>query len=136
MAKPKTVVGRLSTTGWAKSDEEIIYQVLANYSNAAFSQSMIYAGHIRSFSNTEKNFGDDPDAMANRVKEDLTVLYNNVLSSEEFGEVEKDIDVSWNYVDENEVKYTLIISAEFRIRGAVIGLNRTLRLIGDDNNGY
>ena len=118
----KTVVGRLSTEGWAKTNREKMTQVLKNYDTCAFSQSTIYAGHIRSWAYAQQRGVSDPDTMVELVKSDLTILYSDVFSN---GEVSVDVQAIFN--DENDAVYSLEIAVNVRIGEESIDLCDALK---------
>lgn len=74
------VVGTLSTRGWAKTPEEKIREVMNNYTESGYSQSVVYRGHIRSYAYARQQCAQqDPETLAEYVNADLLVLYGNVF---------------------------------------------------------
>ncbi len=120
------VVGRLSTKGWAKTTPDKMRQALKNYESAAYSQSTIFAGKIVSWPYAQQRAIDDPDTLVTIVQRDLLNLYSSIFSN---GEVE--VNVGWEWTDDREVVYTLIIGIEVRINGASFDLNDVLKTEGE-----
>ncbi|EBS0563391.1 hypothetical protein DTU56_09690 [Salmonella enterica subsp. enterica serovar Muenchen] len=73
------VVGTLSTRGWATTAEEKIREVMNNYTEAGFSQSIIYQGNIKSLEHARFRTEQDPEALRSEVKKDLLSLYGNIF---------------------------------------------------------
>lgn len=73
------VVGTLSTRGWAITPEEKIREVMNNYTEAGFSQSVIYQGNIKSLEHARYRTEQDPEALKSEVKKDLLSLYGNIF---------------------------------------------------------
>lgn len=74
------VVGTLSTRGWARTPEEKIREVMNNYTEAGYSQSVIYRDNIRSYSYARQMCTQqDPDTLREYVENDLIILYGNVF---------------------------------------------------------
>ncbi len=122
------VVGRLSTKGWAKTTPDKMRQILQNYESAAYSQSTIFAGKILSWPYAQQRAIDDPDTLVTIVQRDLLNLYSSIFSN---GEVE--VNVAWEWADDREVVYTLIIGIEVRINGESFDLKDVLKTEGDTN---
>ena len=72
-------VGTVSTRGWAKTPRERIREMMNHYTEAGYSQSQIYQGNVRSLAKAKQMFAQDPDGLANRVKTDLTTLYEHIF---------------------------------------------------------
>ena len=73
------VVGTLSTRGWATTAEEKIREVMNNYTEDGFSQSIIYQGNIKSLEHARFRTEQDPEALRSEVKKDLLSLYGNIF---------------------------------------------------------
>lgn len=120
------VVGRLSTKGWAKTVPDKMRQALRNYESAAYSQSTIFAGKIVSWPYAQQRAIDDPDTLVTIVLRDLQTLYSSIFSN---GEV--NVVVDWEWADEKQVLYTLVISINVRIGEDSYDLNDVLKSEGE-----
>lgn len=120
------VVGRLSTKGWAKTVPDKMRQALRNYESAAYSQSTIFAGKIVSWPYAQQRAIDDPDTLVTIVLRDLQTLYSSIFSN---GEV--NVEVDWEWADEKQVLYTLVISINVRIGEDSYDLNDVLKSEGE-----
>ena len=111
-------VGTVSTRGWAKTPRERIREMMNHYTEAGYSQSQIYQGNVRSLAKAKQMFAQDPDGLANRVKTDLTALYEHIFP--EGGEVE----TTWEYLPDTDVRYRIIIQARVMSGGVWYDVER------------
>lgn len=122
------VVGRLGTSGWARTPEERMAALLNNYRACAYSQSTIYSGHIKSMTMAQFRSAQDPESLATITRRDLEELYGNVFP--------ESVDVTADIVyDENntsryslEVSVTVVENGEtYRLRDVLSGGTRILQ---------
>lgn len=102
------VVGRLSTLGWATTLQDKFNAVMNNYTEAGYSQSVLYRGNIKSYAHALAMYSQDPESLAAQVKADLLTLYKSVFP---YG---AETDVNIQYDDDSEIKYTVAISVRVR----------------------
>lgn len=126
----KTVVGTVSTRGWAITPEERIRELINHFTESGFSQSVIYRGKIKSLSYLRASHSDDPAGLADAVRESLTELLQNVFSAEG-GTVE--VEASTEPDGQSEVVYALVITALVTINGIRYDIHDSVRLIGEHN---
>lgn len=126
----KTVVGTVSTRGWAITPEERIRELINHFTESGFSQSVIYRGKIKSLSYLRASYSDDPAALADAVRESLTELLQNVFGAEG-GTVE--VEASTEPDGQSEVVYALVITALVTINGIRYDIHDSVRLIGEHN---
>lgn len=126
----KTVVGTVSTRGWAVTPEERIRELINHFTESGFSQSVLYRGKIKSLSYLRAQYSEDPSGLADAVRESLTELLQNVFGPEG-GTVE--VDTSTEPDGQSEVVYILVISALVTINGTRYDIHDSVRLIGENN---
>lgn len=95
------VVGTLSTRGWSKTPEEKISDLMNNYTESGYSQSVIYRGKIRSLAYAEQSLSQDPDALASKITDDLMSLYGAVFPEG------CEVDVTWNWEEGSDTRYRI-----------------------------
>ncbi|ANZ48877.1 hypothetical protein HOV30_gp027 [Erwinia phage Derbicus] len=100
------VVGTLSTRGWAVTAEEKIREVMNNYTEAGFSQSVLYQGNIKSLEHARFRTEQDMDALRSEVKKDLESLYGNIFPDGVL------VNTQVIQEDESDVRYRLYIEVE------------------------
>ncbi|QXO09748.1 hypothetical protein pEaSNUABM38_00026 [Erwinia phage pEa_SNUABM_38] len=100
------VVGTLSTRGWAVTAEEKIREVMNNYTEAGFSQSVLYQGNIKSLEHARFRTEQDMDALRSEVKKDLESLYGNIFPDGVL------VNTQVVQEDESDVRYRLYIEVE------------------------
>ncbi len=126
----KTVVGTVSTRGWAVTPEERIREIINHFTESGFSQSVIYRGKIKSLSYLRACYLEDPASLADEVRDALTELLKNVFGPEG-GTVE--VETSTEPDGQSEVVYVLVITAMVTINGNRYDIHDSVRLIGEDN---
>ena len=126
----KTVVGTVSTRGWAITPEERIREIINHFTESGYSQSVIYRGNIKSLSYLRASYMEDPVALAEAVRDSLKELLTNVFGAE--GGV-VDVEVTTESDRQSEVVYVLVISAMVTIDGNRYDIHDSVRLIGESN---
>lgn len=114
------VVGRLGTTGWARTPEERMSALLTNYRASAYSQTTIYAGSIKSLTFSQFRAAQDPESLASLVKEDLESLYGNVFV--DGVEVQSEVV----YDPENIARYAIEVGVRVQENGEFYSLHDSL----------
>ncbi|ECD1607310.1 hypothetical protein M8812_002353 [Salmonella enterica subsp. enterica serovar Bareilly] len=111
-------VGTVSTRGWAKTPRERIREMMNHYTEAGYSQSQIYQGNVRSLAKAKQMFAQDPDGLANRVKTDLTTLYEHIFPEG------VEVETTWEYLPDTDVRYRIIIQARVMSGGVWYDVER------------
>ena len=111
-------VGTVSTRGWAKTPRERIREMTNHYTEAGYSQSQIYQGNVRSLAKAKQMFAQDPDGLANRVKTDLTALYEHIFPEG------VEVETAWEYLPDTDVRYRIIIQARVMSGGVWYDVER------------
>ncbi|AWN08964.1 hypothetical protein MLDJOKPK_00140 [Salmonella phage SPAsTU] len=106
-------VGTLSTRGWARTPPEKVRELMNHYTEAGYSQSVVYQGNIKSLAYTQAVYAQDPDGMVAQIKTDLEKLYGNVFP------VAVEVETSWQYLPDSDVRYRIYISV--RVQDVVDG---------------
>ena len=96
-------VGTLSTRGWARTPQEKIRELMNHYTESGVSQSIVYAGNIKSMAAQQANYAQDPDGMAAQVKNDLNELYGNIFPEG------VEVDVEPSFLADSTVRFQLNI---------------------------
>lgn len=96
-------VGTLSTRGWARTPQEKIRELMNHYTESGVSQSIVYAGNIKSMAAQQANYAQDPDGMAAQVKNDLNELYGNIFPEG------VEVDVEPSFLVDSTVRFQLNI---------------------------
>lgn len=103
-------VGTLSVRGWAKTPEDMIRELMNHYTEAGASQSVIYRGKIKSLAYTKAMLAQQPDTMADQVKQDLLDLYGQY-----FDDPQCTVDVT--YDTDSDVRFNLNIQLSVVYKG-------------------
>ena len=109
-----TVVGTLSTRGWARTPEEKIRELINHFTESGYSQSVLYKGSIKSLSYLRAAYIEDPTALAEEVQKSLTTLLRNVFFEPD-SVVE--VEVTSEADRGSEVVYRLVITARVPVAG-------------------
>lgn len=109
-----TVVGTLSTRGWARTPEEKIRELINHFTESGYSQSVLYKGSIKSLSYLRAAYIEDPTALAEEVQKSLTTLLRNVFFEPD-SVVE--VEVTSEADRGSEVVYRLVITARVTVAG-------------------
>lgn len=109
-----TVVGTLSTRGWARTPEEKIRELINHFTESGYSQSVLYKGSIKSLSYLRAAYIEDPTALAEEVQKSLTTLLRNVFFEPD-SVVE--VEVTSEADRGSEVIYRLVITARVTVAG-------------------
>ncbi|QVW55180.1 hypothetical protein pEaSNUABM29_00136 [Erwinia phage pEa_SNUABM_29] len=104
-------VGTLSTRGWARTPQEKIRELMNHYTEAGYSQSVIYQKNVKSLAYTQAVFAQDPDGMANQIKTDLENLYGNVFPEG------VEVETSWDYMPDSDVRFRIYIALRVSEQG-------------------
>ncbi len=120
------VVGSLSVRGWAVTPEEKIREVMNNYTEAGFSQSVIYQGNIKSLEHARFRTEQDMDALKREVKNDLLSLYGNIFPEK----VEVNTDVVAQ--EESDVRFTLFIEVKVTSQGQTYSAEKYVNVENDN----
>ncbi|QVW28539.1 hypothetical protein pEaSNUABM8_00042 [Erwinia phage pEa_SNUABM_8] len=104
-------VGTVSTRGWAKTTKEKVKELMNHYTEAGYSQSVIYRGNVKSYAWACAQYAQDPDYLASQVETDLKRLYGNVFPE---GVA---CDVTFRFIDSNQIKYSIDISLRVMVDG-------------------
>ena len=122
-------VGTLSTRGWAKTTGDIITELMNHYTEAGYSQSVIYRGIFKSFSFRCAAFAQDPEELASKVQQDLVSLYGGVFTAG------VEVECTYEYLNDSDIRYRLIIS--LRVLPAVGGdWVDAMRYVNVDKGAY
>lgn len=124
----KTIVGTVSTRGWARTPEEKIREAINHFTEAGYSQSVLYRGKIKSLAYLRAMYVQDPEALAEAVRESLTTLLGNIFSADG-GKVE--VDVTTEQDNQSEVVYVLVIAARVTLDNQQYDVANSVRLIGE-----
>lgn len=120
------VVGSLSVRGWAATPEEKIREVMNNYTEAGFSQSVIYQGNVKSLEHARFRTEQDMDALKREVKNDLVALYGNVFPEG----VEVNADVQQQ--EDSDVRYILYIEVKVTEQGQSYSAEKYVNVENDN----
>lgn len=115
-------VGTVSTRGWAKTTKEKITELMNHYTEAGYSQSVIYRDNIKSYSWSCAQYAQQPDLLAQQVEADLRRLYGNVFP--EGAEAE----VNYQFIDSNQIKYRIVISVRVMVGGEWFDATKALEV--------
>lgn len=115
-------VGTVSTRGWARTTKEKITELMNHYTEAGYSQSVIYRDNIKSYSWSCAQYAQQPDLLAQQVEADLRRLYGNVFP--EGAEAE----VNYQFIDANQIKYRIVISVRVMVDGEWFDATKALEV--------
>lgn len=115
-------VGTVSTRGWARTTKEKITELMNHYTEAGYSQSVIYRDNIKSYSWSCAQYAQQPDLLAQQVEADLRRLYGNVFP--EGAEAE----ASYQFIDANQLKYRIVISVRVMVNGEWFDATKALEV--------
>ncbi len=117
-------VGTVSTRGWAKTTKEKITELMNHYTEAGYSQSVIYRGNVKSYAWSCAQYAQYPDLLAQQVEADLKRLYGNVFP--EGAEAE----VNYEFIDSNQIKYRIVISLRVMVNGEWVDSTKAIEVDG------
>lgn len=124
----KTIVGTVSTRGWARTPEEMIREAINHFTEAGYSQTVLYRGKIKSLSMLRAMHVQSPEDLADAVRDNLTALLGNIFSADG-GKVE--VDVTTESDGQSEVVYMLVIAARVTLNNQQYDVANNVRLIGE-----
>ncbi|ANZ48330.1 hypothetical protein BIZ78_gp245 [Erwinia phage vB_EamM_Caitlin] len=115
-------VGTVSTRGWAKTTKEKITELMNHYTEAGYSQSVIYRDNIKSYSWSCAQYAQQPELLVQQVEADLRRLYGNVFPEG------AEADVNYEFINDNKIKYRVIISLRVMVDGEWFDVTKALEV--------
>lgn len=115
-------VGTVSTRGWARTTKEKITELMNHYTEAGYSQSVVYRDNIKSYAFACAQYAQQPDLLADQVTSDLTRLFGNVFPEG------VQVDTSYQFIDSNEIKYRIVISLRVMENGEWYDATRAINV--------
>lgn len=115
-------VGTLSTRGWAKTTSEKITELMNHYTEAGWSQSVIYRGNIKSYAFTVAQYYQQPEMLCSQVETDLLRLFGNVFTEG------VEVEARYEFVQDSDIRFNVIISLRVKVNGEWVDATRSVNV--------
>lgn len=115
-------VGTVSTRGWARTTSEKITELMNNYTEAGYSQSVIYRDNIKSYAFAVAQYCQQPDLLCQQVEADLRRLYGNVFTEG------VEVETAYEFLPDSDIRYRVVISLRVKVNGEWVDATRSVNV--------
>lgn len=112
----------LSTFGWVNATAEKADKLFSHFFASDALQSHVYRGNITSLPNLIQQYGNDPNAITNKMRQELSIYLGRYFDS-------VDVEVNYEMVDESLIK--LKVYARLTEKGKEYSLGKLLEVSGN-----